>query len=81
MYALLAAPNTDVPVPVREGFDTLIYIVAGTVEVDGVEIPDSRLALIRNPKDLTFTTKSDAMVLTVLVDPEAKVTRAGSVAR
>lgn len=81
VYALLAAPNTEVPVPGREGFDTLIYIVAGTIDIDNVEIPDSRLALIRNPKDLVFQTKSDAMVLTILVDPNAKVTRAGSVAR
>lgn len=81
VYALLAAPNTDAPVPGREGFDTLIYVVAGSIEIDGVEIPDSRLALIRNPKDLTFQTRSDAMVLTILVDPNAQVTRAGSVAR
>lgn len=81
VYALLAAPNTEVPVPGREGFDTLIYIVAGTIEIDGVEIPDSRLALIRHPENLSFQTKSDAMVLTILVDPNAQVTRAGSVAR
>lgn len=81
VYALLAAPNADVPVPGREGFDTLIYIVAGTIDIDGVEIPDSRLALIRHPENLTFQTKSDAMVLTILVDPNAKVTRAGSLAR
>lgn len=81
VYALLAAPNANVPVPEREGFDTLVYIVAGTIDIDGVEIPDSRLALIRHPRDLTFQTKSDAMVLTILVDPNAQVTRAGSVAR
>lgn len=81
VYALLAAPNSEVEVPRREGQDTLIYIVAGTIDVDGVEIPDSRLALIRNPKELTFRTKSDAMVLAILVDPEAKLTSAGSVAR
>lgn len=81
VYALLAAPDTEVPVPHREGFDTLVYIVAGTIDIDSVEIPDSRLALIRHPENLAFHTKSDAMVLAVLVDPNAKVTRAGSVAR
>lgn len=81
VYAILAAPNAEIPVPHQEGSDTLIYIVAGTIDIDGVEIPDSRLALIRQPNNLTFYTKSDAMVLAVLVDPTAKVTRAGSVAR
>lgn len=81
VYALLAAPNADTVVPQREGFDTLIYIVAGTIDIDGVEVPDSRLALVRHPENLSFQTKSDAMVLAVLVNPEAKVTRAGSVAR
>lgn len=81
VYALLAAPNADVRVPQRDGYDTLIYIVAGTIDIDGVEIPDSRLALIRHPQNLAFTTKADAMVLALLVNPEAKVTRAGSVAR
>lgn len=81
VYALLAEPNTEIPVPHRDGFDTLIYIVAGTIDVDGVEIPDSRLGLIRHPKELAFQTKADAMVLAILVDPAADVTRAGSVAR
>lgn len=81
VYALLAAPDAEVSVPLREGFDTLVYIVAGTIDIDGVEIPDSRLALIRHPNDLVFRTKSDAMVLAILVDPAAKVIRAGSVAR
>lgn len=81
VYAVLAAPNTDVQVPMQDGYDTLIYIVAGSIEIDGVEIPDTRLALIRHPQELAFQTKSDAMVLAVLVNPDAKVTRAGSVAR
>lgn len=81
VYALLAAPNTEVAVPQKDGYDALIYIVAGSIQIEGVEIPDSRLALIRQPKNLQFTTQSDAMVLAVLVNPAAKVTRAGSVAR
>ena len=62
-------------------FDVLIYVVAGTVEIDGVQVPDSRLALIRHPEDLVVNTMSDTMFLAVLVSPEAKLTRAGSVAR
>lgn len=81
VYALLAAPNTTVAVPSAEGFDALLYVVAGGINIDGVEIPDSRLALVRHPQDLSFTTNSDAMVLAILVSPDAKVTRAGSAAR
>lgn len=81
VFARLAAPGTTVAVPQRDDCDTFIYIVAGTVDIDGVEIQDSRLALIRDSKDLEFTTQSDAMVLAILVDPTAKTTRAGSVTR
>lgn len=81
VFAVLAAPNAEVPVPQRDGYDTLVYIVAGSIDIDGVEIPDSRLALVRHPEVFSFQTRSDAMVLAILVDPMAKVTRAGSVAR
>lgn len=81
VYAQLVAPNTEVAMPQQQGYDALLYVVAGAIEVDNVEIPDSRLALIRQPKNAGFKTTTDSMVLAVLVNPEAKVTRAGSVAR
>lgn len=81
VLALIAAAGTTAPVPAKEGNDVLLYVLAGTIEVDGVEVPDSRLALVRNPKDLRLQTGSEVMVLAILVNPAATVTRAGSVAR
>ncbi len=79
--ARIAPPDTAVAVPGSPGHDVLIYVVAGIVEIDGVQVPDSRLALVRHPEDLVVHTKSDTMLLAILVSPEAKVIRAGSVAR
>lgn len=81
VLALIAAAGTTAPVPAREGHDVLLYVLAGTIEVDGVEVPDSRLALVRNPRELRLHTGSDVMVIAVLLNPSASVTRAGSVAR
>ena len=80
-YARIAPPNTVVAVPEVPDNDVLLYVVAGEIEVDGVVIHDSRLALIRHPENLMVQSKSDTMFLAILVDPAATVTRAGSVAR
>ena len=81
VYAHIAQPDAALEVPAKEGHDVMIYIVAGSLEIDGVPIPDSRLALVRHPEKLVVHSKSDTMFFAILVDPEAKITRAGSVAR
>ncbi len=80
-YACIAPPNAVIAVPEEPGNDVLLYVVAGEIEVNGMAIPDSRLALIRHPEKLMVQSKSDTMFLAILVDPAATVTRAGSVAR
>lgn len=80
-YARIGPPNVEIWVPSKPGHDVLIYVVAGAIEIDGVPVPDSRLALIRHPQELAVHSTSDTMFLAILVDPEAKITRAGSVAR
>lgn len=80
-YARIAPPDTSITVPEVSDHDVLLYVVAGEIEVDGVQVPDSRLALVRHPKNLMVTSTSDTMFLAILVNPAATVTRAGSVAR
>ncbi len=80
-FARIAPPATTIPVPEAPDHDVLLYVVAGEIEVDDVVIPDSRLALIRHPRNLVVTSNSDTMFLAILVNPDATVTRAGSVAR
>ena len=80
-YARIAPPDTMIAVPNAPDHDVLLYVVAGEIEVDGVRIQDSRLALIRHPQNLHVQSKSDTMFMAILVDPHATVTRAGSVAR
>lgn len=80
-YARIAPPDTVISVPGAPDHDVLLYVLAGEIEVDGVQIEDSRLALVRHPQDLVVKSNSDTMFLAILVDPNAVVTRAGSVAR
>lgn len=81
VYAHIAQPGATLEVPAKKGHDVLIYVVAGSLEIDGVPVPDSRVALVRHPENLVIESKSDTMFFAILVDPEAKITRAGSVAR
>lgn len=80
-YARIAPPNATLEVPTKPDHDVLIYVVAGSIEIDGVPVLDSRLALIRHPEKLTVQSTSDTMFFAVLVNPTATITRAGTVAR
>lgn len=81
VYAHIAPPESVLEVPTKPGNDVLIYVVAGSIEIDGVPVLDSRLALVRHPERLTVQSKSDTMFFAILLNPDAKITRAGSVAR
>lgn len=81
VWTCMAAAGADLWVPTAEGCDTCIYVLAGTIEIDGVRVPDSRLALVRMPHDLRVTCIEDSMIVVVAVRRNAEVTKAGSVAR
>lgn len=81
VYARISPPNASLDVPTKPDHDVLIYVVAGSIEIDGVPVPDSRLALVRHPEKLVVQSTSETMFFAILVNPEARITRAGSVAR
>ncbi|MCO5223989.1 MAG: hypothetical protein M9953_01510 [Thermomicrobiales bacterium] len=81
VWTCMAAASAVLQVPTIDGCDTCLYVLAGTIEIDGVHIPDSRLALVRSPHDLRATCVEDSMIVAVLVRRDAEVTKAGSVAR
>ena len=80
-WTCMAASNAELLAPKADGCDTFIYVLAGTVEIDGVQILDSRLALIRDPQDLRIRCTDDSMLVAILVRRETNVIKAGSVAR
>ena len=75
------AAGENVDVPTTPGEDTAVFVVAGDVALDGVPVADSHVAIARDPEELGMESNSDAMVLVMEINPEAQVTRAGTVAR
>ena len=81
VWAMMAPAQTDLAIPQLAEHDAFLYVVAGNIDIDGVNVPDTRLALIRHPQDLGVRTNDDTMLLAILVKRGEIVTKAGSVAR
>lgn len=81
VWASMMAPAAQLSVPELAGHDACIYVVAGEITLDDITIPDSRLALIRHPEQLSVRANADTMILAILVRRDAPLTRAGTVAR
>lgn len=81
VWAVMSTGQTDLTIPALPEHDAAIYVVAGNIDIDDVNVPDTRLALVRNPHELGIHTNDDTMLLAVLVKRGEQVTKAGSVAR
>lgn len=80
MDALIGVGET-VALPRRDGWDTLFFVFDGEVVIDDVPFFASRSGLLPSPGDVTMRAASRSRVVAILVDPAAKVTRAGTIGR
>lgn len=67
--------------PRREGWHRYVFVYAGEVMIGDVVLGPSGNAVVPADTELEFTAEVDAVVACFLVDPRAKVTRAGTVGR
>jgi quercetin 2,3-dioxygenase len=81
VMALILATGDEVGLPAKEGRDMVFFVVDGELDVDGVPFVESQSGIVLSPGDITLQARSAAHVLAFLIDPTAKVTRAGTIAR
>lgn len=81
MSDIVLPAGTSAPLPRRDGWDTYLFIYDGEVMIDGVPFGASDSAIVLQPQELTISARVDARVAALMLDPAAKVTRAGTVGR
>jgi redox-sensitive bicupin YhaK (pirin superfamily) len=77
------AAGASAPLPVVAGRDTYLYVFEGAVTVGEHDVGFTESALVTDPREgeLTVTASEDAVLVAFCVDPDAPVTRQGTVGR
>lgn len=67
--------------PRREGWDTVFFVYDGEVEIDRVGYGPGDSGLVTGGGNLAITATRTARMLAIVIDPAAKITRAGTTGR
>jgi redox-sensitive bicupin YhaK (pirin superfamily) len=70
-----------VSLPQRQRWHVYLFVYQGTLDVDGVPVATSGHALVQSQRPVQIQALETTMLVSFLVDPEAKVTRAGTIGR
>lgn len=81
MSDIILAPGQAVELPGRGGWHTWFFVYDGDVEVDGVRFGASGHGLVLQPGQVSVTAVSPARMVAFVIDPGAKITRAGTIGR
>lgn len=81
MSDITLAPGQETLLPRRDGWDTWFFVYDGEVEVDGVAFSASESGLVSQPGNVPLRAVSAARMAAFVIDPRAKVTRAGTTGR
>lgn len=81
MFDLALPAGEAMGLPRRDGWDTCLFVAEGEVAVDDVPVGSSMTALLLQPGPARLVATEDALVAALLIDPAAKVTRAGTIGR
>ena len=73
--------GATVSLPVREGWDTYCYVFDGAVEVDGESVGFTESALVTGTDEVDVTATEASTVVAFSIDPDAPVTRQGTIGR
>ena len=67
--------------PTRDGWDTYLYVFEGAVDIAGESIGYTESALIPEANDVPVTAAEDAILVAFVLDPDAPITRQGTIGR
>lgn len=81
MSDITLAPGQEARLPRREGWDTWFFVYEGEVEVDGAMFVASESGMVLQPGNVAVRAVSATRMVAFVIDPGAKVTRAGTIGR
>lgn len=70
-----------VDLPTHENWHSYVYVFDGGIEIDGQHLDQIESAVSTNPKAHTVTATEQSTLVAFLVDPDAPVTRQGTIGR
>ncbi len=73
--------GTSLELPEMAGRDAYFYVFGGSVEAGGTRFDEAESGLFVGDGGLTLTAREDALVVAFLIDPDAPVTRQGTIGR
>ncbi|WP_436926650.1 pirin family protein [Halosimplex amylolyticum] len=73
--------GASVALPAISGRDTYFYVFEGAVEAAGTYFDEAESGLLVDPDDLTVTAREDSVLVAFCIDPDAPVTRQGTIGR
>ncbi|WP_256392976.1 pirin family protein [Natronoarchaeum rubrum] len=73
--------GASVALPEIEGRDAYFYVFDGAVEANDVSFDRTESGLLVGEDDVTITAREDSVLVAFLVDPDAPVTRQGTIGR
>ena len=81
LYDLRLDEGDEITLPERAGRDTYVYVFEGAATVDDATLAETESALVVGDGTATLTAEDDAIVVAFLIDPDAPVTRQGTIGR
>ncbi|MFC6954728.1 pirin family protein [Halorubellus litoreus] len=73
--------GTSTRLPSRPGWHTYLYVFDGAVEVDGEPVGYTESALVTDARDHSVTATEDATIVAFTINPDAPITRQGTIGR
>ena len=73
--------GATVALPAHADWDTYLYVFEGRVAVDGATVDETESALVTAPDDVSVTAAEPSTLVAFCVDPDAPVTRQGTIGR
>jgi redox-sensitive bicupin YhaK (pirin superfamily) len=80
-YDCRLGADTTVTLPTKAGWDTYLYVFEGAVEVGDATVGYTESALVTGDGDVPVTATEDAVLVAFRIDPDAPVTRQGTIGR
>ena len=80
-YDVRLGAGTSVPLPTAEGRDTYVYVFEGAVEIGGTGLGYTESALVVGGTDVSVGAREDSVLVAFGIDPDAPVTRQGTIGR
>ncbi|WP_418282616.1 pirin family protein [Halorubrum sp. DTA98] len=73
--------GATVTLPSRSDWHTYLYVFDGTVDLGEASIGDTESALVTDDSDVTVTAVEDSTIVAFTINPDAPITRHGTIGR